>query len=86
MVTACRLGCGASMWLKMRAEHEESLCSERLVACKWECGDDIKVNAVEGAAAREGGVISYILGCYGTAFREMVIVIMIVMDDDKHVF
>lgn len=39
----CRLGCGASMWLKIRAKHESSLCSERLVECKWRCGEDVRV-------------------------------------------
>lgn len=43
MRVSCRLGCGTSMWLKMRTEHESVLCSERLVECKWRCGGDIKV-------------------------------------------
>ena len=40
----CRLGCGATMWLKMRPEHETGLCSERFVDCKWRCGQLVKVN------------------------------------------
>lgn len=47
MAVTCRLGCGQSMQLKMLAEHEGSLCSERLVACRWQCLEDVKVCQAE---------------------------------------
>lgn len=43
MMVVCRLGCGITMWLKMRAEHESLLCSERILSCKWGCEERIKV-------------------------------------------
>lgn len=43
MDVTCRLGCGQRMKLKMLAEHEASLCSERLVPCRWKCMEAIKV-------------------------------------------
>lgn len=47
MGVTCRLGCGQTMQLKMLAEHEGSLCSERLVACRWQCLEDVKVGQAE---------------------------------------
>lgn len=43
MAVTCGLGCGQPMKLKMLAEHEASLCSERLVPCRWKCLEPIKV-------------------------------------------
>ena len=51
MAVTCGLGCGQSMQLKMLAEHEGSLCSERLVACRWQCLQDVKVRQADVSRA-----------------------------------